>query len=213
MLKWKQGTGGGSGAPENYSDWNQRDDCDFRKYGGHKGDVLAWVYMMDKKNGFPLLEMYDDTPSSIVIEDSNTQGIVTNSSPAKRKRTGPADAMKEVGQSLTSAMTEGFGHMTRAMEMIAKSATATPNHEATYAQGTSNMMQEINNGFATITAIEEHIEKLRVRQNDQAATASRRQVLNDYYEHQIEVLTKSLKAVYEKIEEVVNKSSGENNSI
>ena len=73
-------------------------------------------------------------------------------------------------------------------------------------------MDEINNGFATIAAIEEHIEKLRVRQNDQAATASRRHVLNDFYEHKIDVLTKSLKAVYEKIEEVVNQASAENNS-
>ena len=61
--------------------------------------------------------------------------------------------------------------------VIAKSATATMK-PPTYAQA-SNMMHEINNGFATITAIEEHIEKLRVRQNDQAATASRRHVLDD----------------------------------
>ena len=61
MDKWKMGTGGGSGAPENYADWNERDEEDFSKYGGVRGDVLAWIYMLDKQAGFPILEVYHET--------------------------------------------------------------------------------------------------------------------------------------------------------
>ena len=55
MQKWKKGTGGGSGAAENYADWNERSDEVFSKYGGVKGDMLAWIYMLDKDQDFPLL--------------------------------------------------------------------------------------------------------------------------------------------------------------
>ena len=39
------GTGGGSGAPENFSDWNERDGEIFADYGPWMGkrDDLAWI--------------------------------------------------------------------------------------------------------------------------------------------------------------------------
>ena len=54
MKKWKMGTGGGSGYPENYSDWNTRDDELFGMYHAcaSMSDVLAWIYMLDKSLGF-----------------------------------------------------------------------------------------------------------------------------------------------------------------
>ena len=205
MHKWKAGTGGGSGAPENYMDWNSRDDWDFSKYGGHKGDMLAWIYMRDKDEGFPLLEIYDDTPSSIVVEDDNGNDLSIGT-PKKKKRSAPQDTIKEIGSSLTTAMTEGFNHMSRAMEMIAKTAAPANNHANSYEQATSDMMHEINNGFSTITAIEEHIDKLRVRQMDSTALAHSRGQDKDMYERQIDILTGSLQAAYKNLEKVLKKS-------
>ena len=80
MEKWKMGTGGGSGADENYADWNTRNSEDFSNYGSVKGDVLAYIYMLDKEAHFLLLAMYDDAPDDIRVEDA----IPKN--PTKRKK-------------------------------------------------------------------------------------------------------------------------------
>ena len=146
MWKWKSGTSGGSGASENYADWNSRDNWDFSKYGGIKGDVLAWIYMLDKDNGFPLLEMFDDAPITITIEDTNTLINTNNevqSSLNKRKR-GQQGAIKEIGNDLCKAMTEGFGYMTKALETLARSTEPHPPITQQRVRATEDITAEID---------------------------------------------------------------------
>ena len=58
MKKWTSGTGGGSGAPKDYWDWNKRDVNTFGDYGGRKGSkpvrksYLAYLLMVDMDVGY-----------------------------------------------------------------------------------------------------------------------------------------------------------------
>ncbi len=71
---WKMGTGGGSGAPENFSDWNERDGEIFADYGPWTGkrDDLAWINMLDKEIGFCFNNEHDPPPAESVLEDGRT---------------------------------------------------------------------------------------------------------------------------------------------
>ena len=46
--QWKKGTGGGSGAPENYENWEERDSALFVNYDVCRRSYLTWIYMVDK---------------------------------------------------------------------------------------------------------------------------------------------------------------------
>ena len=204
MHKWKQGTGGGPGAPEHYADWNTRDDWTFSAYGGHKGDMLAYIYMLDKDAGFPLLEMYDDAPVSKTREDGEMPATPTN----KRKRAGPHDTIKEVGENLCSTMTEGFGSMAKALEMLANSTSQPiPQEAAAYKEASTDLIHEIDNGLDTIKKIEDHIEDLTSKMNDSTAGDHRKDVLADMYSRRVNILTNTLTKAYKKLEDLMADTS------
>jgi hypothetical protein len=71
MKKWKMGTGGGSGYPENYCDWNTRDAEYFSNYHGSAGksDALAWIYMLDKSLGYIFNIVNDPPRADSVMQD------------------------------------------------------------------------------------------------------------------------------------------------
>jgi len=71
--RWKSGTGGGSGFPENYENWEERDDELFANYDSTKGKhYTAWVYMVDKSIGFILNAKNDPVPLDVHLEDGQT---------------------------------------------------------------------------------------------------------------------------------------------
>ena len=80
---WKLGTGGGPGAPENFSDWNNRDGEIFTNYGPWTGtrDDLAWIYMLDKEIGFCFNNEHDPPPAESVLEDGMTNNNDKKRSP------------------------------------------------------------------------------------------------------------------------------------
>ena len=69
-----------SGEAENLVDWKERSDEDFAFYGGKHGDMLAWIYMLDKSIAFPFNAINNKAPSSTVLEDG------TNDSGRKKGR-------------------------------------------------------------------------------------------------------------------------------
>ena len=71
MKNWSAGTGGGSGAPENYEDWNSRSDELFQNYDQHRGHYLAWIYMKDKKVGYLFDAKNDPVPPHVHLEDGD----------------------------------------------------------------------------------------------------------------------------------------------
>ena len=56
MTKYTMGTGGGSGAPENFADWQERDESYILSYTPQQAAnlYLTIVFMWDKTHGFPL---------------------------------------------------------------------------------------------------------------------------------------------------------------
>ena len=73
MKLWKLGTGGGSGAPENYCDWETRDGEYFATYGDDKVKgkyYLAWIYMLDQQTNYAFDTVNDPAPDDTVTEDS-----------------------------------------------------------------------------------------------------------------------------------------------
>ena len=81
MEKWLSGTGGGPGAPENYSDWRTRDDWEFQKYDRTRGNILAWMYMKDKALNFILDAKNNDLPGRLIregIADQNGNKMGSN---------------------------------------------------------------------------------------------------------------------------------------
>ena len=81
-LKWKEGTGGGDGAPENYCDWEKRDAELFANYSQvGKGDVLAWIYMLYQKIDYAFNIINSLPPDKTILKDRS------NNIKSKRKRT------------------------------------------------------------------------------------------------------------------------------
>ena len=76
MHKWKSGTGGGSGAPKDYDNWNTRDQKLFSNYGGGKGtrvqkDYLGYMYMVDNESGGAFSASFQPAPKDTVLEDGD----------------------------------------------------------------------------------------------------------------------------------------------
>lgn len=70
MHNWMKGTGGGSGAPEDFSIWEQRDPLMFINYSNQAARMyLSVVYIWDKKYQFILVTQKDTVPSDAVIDD------------------------------------------------------------------------------------------------------------------------------------------------
>ena len=72
MIKYKSGTGGGSGYPENFSDWRLRNPWEFQNYDKVRGALLAWIFMKDNEARWILDSKNDDIPESIQVETTKT---------------------------------------------------------------------------------------------------------------------------------------------
>jgi len=77
MYTWKNGTGGGGGAENNFETWEEKEECNFDQIGNKHQMVknipyLTWIYMADKAAGFPLYAKYEGLPSNCVLDGSGT---------------------------------------------------------------------------------------------------------------------------------------------
>lgn len=93
MHKWTKGTGGGSGFPENYEDWESRACEYFENYTGGIEFIpwLTWVYTNDQENGSLLLAKYEGLPPGIGTEQS--LGSVAPKVVAEKKMIGVMDML------------------------------------------------------------------------------------------------------------------------
>lgn len=112
MKKWTKGTGGGPGEDENYANWMERNDEKFVNYCGPKdADVLAWIYMLDKKEGFPLNVRNNPPPKDTVMEDG-TSNKSTSSHKKQKKQTRSMQAMETFQSHMEKTMDKTFGALT-----------------------------------------------------------------------------------------------------
>ena len=119
MHRWTKGTGGGPGMDENYCDWETRDNEDFKNYGSiGNGDTLAWIYMKDKEIGLLFGNMFQKTPSDLVVEDG-VEDVKEIASPMKKRRTTPSQKQAlELGKLVSESMENGFSLVADAMKTI-----------------------------------------------------------------------------------------------
>lgn len=72
MKNWTKGTGGGSGAPEDYCNWETRDATEYYKGYAERfgaGMEMTWIYMSDLKHGLPLYASFKGLHDSAKMED------------------------------------------------------------------------------------------------------------------------------------------------
>ena len=73
MDKWTCGTGGGSGAAENFVGWDEADETGVVMYTGQGGQpslvYLSCVHMWDREFGYPFVSVRDPLPTDCAIDD------------------------------------------------------------------------------------------------------------------------------------------------
>jgi|AntRauTorckE5430_2_1112549.scaffolds.fasta_scaffold01766_3 hypothetical protein len=166
LVLWKLGTGGGSGAPENFSDWNARDDQKFADYGKWVGrrDDLAWVYMVDKNAQFIFNIANEPAPANTILED----GSNASSSHDQKGRGGKSNHFNEandLSKALGETMKQGFAMIT---EMVKKQDTRDDVEPAGVVLrqkvGNVNTLQQIEEAVTLIRKLDEQIESMKNRQ-------------------------------------------------
>jgi hypothetical protein len=79
MMNWMKGTGGGSGAPENFSIWEQRDPVLFVNYSNQPARIyLSVVFMWDKEYKFLLVTQKATVPAQAAIDDDDLFGNIAD---------------------------------------------------------------------------------------------------------------------------------------
>lgn len=96
MANWKKGTGGGSGAPEDFGgNWKEREHLElfsnYSRYG--KCDYLAYILMYDQKAGYIIDAINDPAPPESTMENG-TGGEVQNKGDQQGSTTSPPKQSK-----------------------------------------------------------------------------------------------------------------------
>ena len=113
--KWTKGTGGGSGAEEDFGQWKRRENTEkFADYAENgSSDMMAYIYMLDKDVGFILNAINEPAPSNTIMEDGDKKksGLET---PTKKRKTAQdkiaetASSFNEMMKSTLQVMKEAF---------------------------------------------------------------------------------------------------------
>ena len=160
MINWKAGTGGGSGRPENYADWEQRDEECFTTYGFKvkeryvEKDHLAWIYMLDKNAGYPFNSSNDPAPDETVREDSNTGGSGTMKG---KKGTHIGEAVAQFGKDFQETMQKGLKEMTKVVS-VAETTSGRIGNRDDVDDRVDKTLLRIDNISARIESVERLIE-------------------------------------------------------
>jgi hypothetical protein len=74
MELYTRGTGGGSGDPADYSDWEKREDTTILRYHNNStSQYLTWVFMYDKQYEFILTKRLGPLPVGTRLDDGNVR--------------------------------------------------------------------------------------------------------------------------------------------
>ena len=70
MNNYTKGTGGGSGHPANFANWQERDPLFFKDYDSHsKSSYLTYIHMFNQQYDHPMVKVHDQLPNEARIED------------------------------------------------------------------------------------------------------------------------------------------------
>ena len=190
MHKWKSGTGGGSGAPKDYHQWDKRDAKLFSNYGGIKGgvpvkkDYLGYMMMTDIDSGWAFLSSFLPAPKNTVLEDGvqfvhdssdsslshHDSAVDSSHRPSKRSKKGDKSTAKATSNS-TSSLGNSLLH---SIEKINTSMTKTlvqmnreiinseklPDTPTTADTSTADKITEMTMAVELVTTLENRRSKL-----------------------------------------------------
>ena len=107
--RWTKGTGGGSGMPEDFHCWEERENLEeFANYADNRSvECLAYILMLDKKAEYILNTINEPVREDTVMED----GGVSNGGDggcSKRRRTTAADRIAATTKEITDNMNKSM---------------------------------------------------------------------------------------------------------
>jgi hypothetical protein len=167
LTNWQLGTGGGPGMPENFKNWDTRDDEIFARYGksGDRDD-LAWIYMLDKKINFGFNTINDPAPAATVMEDG---GSVSKRTAGVKRSSQALDAANSFGSILGESMKESISMMTNVLVREQQPAPGT--HLET---NKFSYLDNINKAMSVIERLDAQIETMK----EKGASRRRIKILN-----------------------------------
>ena len=162
--KWTKGTGGGSGMPENYTNWEKRECLEkFADYAEHGSiDYLAYMIMLDKQVGYCINTINDPAPDDTVTEDETDK---TNGRKAKKRKTAAeriadsamtmSDNMNDMVKDALATLKESFGRNNKK-----EGSGEMENKEKEAAEQALRSMEGMDRTMVTIERFDAQIESL-----------------------------------------------------
>ena len=160
VKKWRSGTGGGSGNPINFHNWDDVSVFEFAGYGGGLGravrkEWLSYLLLLDMKTDFAFSASFESPPTEAVMED----GDVANQPRLKKLRTGSLeDSTDELAM-----IARVTASVEKLADVIVKSHSSpspkSPQVEGTNQQDTNHMRSKLND----MMIAGENVDKLEAR--------------------------------------------------
>ena len=217
--KWRKGTGGGPGYPENFHNWNERDTTLFANYGGGKGtrikkDYLAYILMVDIDCKYAFSSKFAPAPTDSVLEDGDVQSVIDVnadddevSMPASKRARKSGNATQEI-----DGLKEVFNTINRINnkinDTIEKVNNDNNNHTNSFSTSEDSelstitqKMKRMNEALKLCTDLEERIIKLRTLPDDDETKAHKLRVTKDALDEAVTMMEKLSKRNGQKDDE------------
>ena len=190
MNKYTMGTGGGSGRPENFSNWEERESGWVSSYLNDQlcNLYLSAIHMWDKEYSFVLVKVVGNVPEESQIDDVNSGGsseytIHRPSSPWTLQRTSSKSSSSKKHDNLVSVLENMSGKRdvvvaatTELNEKVNALVTmVTEQSKQSSKTKTEAAMDIVNNINTTQTSIErfkDNLRKLRKRKKEEPTNES-----------------------------------------
>jgi hypothetical protein len=124
MKKYTKGTGGGSGASENFEVWEERDHTKwFHGYTQHT-TYLTWIHLCDKDSGYALYSKYEGLPVHCRM-DGDTSSSSKQHTPRKTKETDLMETMIKSTNQMRNTIAESTNNLVKAVSGSSNDRTKT----------------------------------------------------------------------------------------
>ena len=117
MKKYTKGTGGGSGAPENFEVWEKRDATKyFNDYSTHT-TYLTWVHLADKDSNYVLYSKYEGLPMNCKMDgdESHVSSMSERHSPKRRKDSDLMNSIIASTKAMNSTIAQSTNELIKAV--------------------------------------------------------------------------------------------------
>ena len=165
VKKWTSDTGGGSGNPLNFHNWDEVSVSEFGNYGGGSGrairkEWMAYILLLDMKTEYSFSSSFDPPPENAIVEDG------AQPPPTKRQRVPEHhSAVEEAGLKMCDTVSTSFGRVADAL--INLNSPQPPVQQLQPATDARSMRrQELRENMGDMDQANSLVLKLQQRQNE-----------------------------------------------